>query len=184
MRRLPFGIYIDNSNLLNLLKDNTGNLDFGGLKIHYGKLCKEIESELRNTGKLYFLKKFMIYDGIVINDEEKKKRKENFIKSIKRKIKELFPSVNFNYELSPVELGSQKHLKGNDIALAIDVVTDILRGNVILAVIVSADGDFFILKERLGERIKFAWFRGMERGLNRKIKEAKPLWIDLESVRL
>jgi len=184
MRWRPFGIYIDNSNLLNLLKENTGNLEERGEKIDYGKLCAEIEKTLNLKRKEYYLKKVRIYDGIVINDEEKKKRKEGFLRSIENKIKRFKTGVDFKYYLVKVAIGKQHHLKGDDIALAVDLTYDLLKKEIDLGIVVSADGDFWILKEKFGDKIKFAWIRELEKGLNKRLRGSKPIWIGLEAVKL
>jgi len=179
----PFGIYIDNSNLINLLRENRGNLKQKGEKIDYGKLCREIEKALKQRRrKEYYLKSVKVYDGIVTNNEEKREKKERFLRSIRDRIKKFRREIIFNYYLSEVKIGKQYHLKGDDIALATDLTYDLLKEEISLGIIVSADGDFLILKEKFKDKVEFAWIKELKKGLNKKLKESNPIWINLESI--
>ena len=180
-RKNKLAIYIDNSNLINILKQNTGNLEEKGKKINYGKLCNAIYMSLKPV----YLEKVVLYDGIVINDEKKKTKKENFIKAIERKIKTYFPSVRFESRLFPVELGKQFHIKGDDIALATDLTYDLSKEVIDIAIIVSGDGDFLYLKEKFGDRVRFVYIDNLYKGFSKKIKETQGLiTIKLSSIML
>jgi len=144
----------------------------------------EIEKALNRGGKEYDLKKVRIYDGIVINDEKKKKKKEQFLRSIENKIKGFKTEIDFKPYLVEIDIRKQHHLKGDDIALAVDLTYDLLEKKIDLGIIISADGDFWILKEKFGDRVKFAWIRELRKGLNERLKKSKPIWISLGAVKL
>jgi len=156
---VKISIYIDNSNFLNTLKETTGNLESGGIKVDYCKLCKFIEDSVRNYLKdkdTVYTHRVYLYDGIVTDNEEKKRKKESFIHGVERKIKNsnCLPSSDFQAKLSEIKLAREEHLKGDDIHLAIDALLDTfetVKEERKAIVIISGDGDFHPLIKKIKE---------------------------------
>ncbi|NPB07516.1 MAG: NYN domain-containing protein [Aquificae bacterium] len=137
-------IYIDNANLLNHLKQASGNRESGGKVIDYGKLCLYIRDFLNDRlGTGVRIHSVKLYDGIVKNDGEKRLKKERFIFSVERRLKEVCgEDINFQAYLFEIVLGRQRRIKGDDIKLALDVYSDIVRDRLDFVVLLSGDGDF------------------------------------------
>ena len=55
-------------------------------------------------------------------------------------------------KLFEVEVDRTKHIKGDDVALAVDVAIDLLSGKTNMAVILSGDGNLSISKEKLSSK--------------------------------
>jgi len=144
MREKLGNVYIDNANLLNHLKQASGNRESGGKVIDYGKLCLYIREFLQERiGENIRINSVKLYDGIVKNDEEKKLKKERFVYSVGKRIKEVCgEDIKFEPYLFEIVLGRQKRIKGDDIKLALDVYSDIVKDGLDFIVLLSGDGDF------------------------------------------
>ncbi len=178
----PIGIFIDNSNLLNTLKEHSGNLQQGGKRIDYGRLCRVTIEELEKQKNFHgILTQVHLYDGIVENDKEKTQKKIQFIQSAFGRIKkECGKEIKTYYHLVPVHLGKDKHLKGDDLLIAMDVTLQLCKKTIAIAIIISGDGDFAPFIQRLTKEENKNVFSAfiITQGLSERISKA-PFFISI-----
>ncbi len=182
-------LYIDNSNFLNNLKEIDGNLDRGGRKIDYYKLCCFIIKELGNRLGIneLDLSKVKLYDGLVINDEAKRLKKEKFLQAVKSRVNKGFcdKKVKVEFGIIELEIGRDHHIKGDDTLLATDIVMDITQRVCDFVVIVSGDGDFHsvihIIKNKFRIPTVVAFFEDFVSG---RLREEADIFIPLDIDRI
>jgi len=175
-------VFIDNSNLLNVLKDNTGNIkgETPGVVVDYSKLHRVIEKGLAEVfDRKISIQAVYLYDGIPTNHDEKAEKKRAFVASVEKKI--VGRGSAFFPELYPIEIGRGRIVKGVDTKVALEIATLVSFREMDIAVIVSGDRDFIpVIKKAVAEfrvPIGIAFFE--EAGLSRDLKKEASFFIPM-----
>jgi uncharacterized LabA/DUF88 family protein len=175
-------VFIDNSNLLNVLKESTGSKKEGrGIVIDYGKLLDFIEVELEKVFRRDLtVESVFLYDGKPTNNEVSAVKKDGFISSVKGRVESR--NVEFHYDLFPIELGKEMHIKGVDTSIVLDIYSKALLRSIDIVVLIAGDGDFVPVVKRVQEELRLpviiAFFDGY--GMNKDLKGESCYFIPLE----
>ncbi|MEO1957974.1 MAG: NYN domain-containing protein [Nautiliaceae bacterium] len=169
-------LFIDNSNLLNVLKDITGNMDCNGVRVHYGKLVDFFEEYL--SSESIKIKEVILYDGEVISDVCKRDKKERFLNSVKLILSK--KGISFIAKIYPIDLTREKNVKQVDSAIVVDILSKAVRREMDVVILISGDRDFVPLLKEVKENFRLPVIVGFfDKGLSKELKE-ESFFINLE----
>jgi len=175
-------VFVDNSNLLNVLKESTGSKKEGrGIIIDYGMLLDFLGDNLNRVFQRNInIKSVFLYDGKPTNNEISASKKDAFISSVKKRTESR--GIEFYSKLYPIELGRELHIKGVDTSIVLDIYSKALKRSIDIAILIAGDGDFIPVLERVQNELRIpvivAFFDGY--GLNRDLKKESVYFLALE----
>lgn len=178
-------VFIDNSNMINTLREITGPLSsVGATKMDYGRLMDFLQKRINGIFcRPLVIDSVFLYDNIATNNPEKAQMKNYCINKIKEKI--IAKDIKFCEKLFPIELGGFKRVKGVDIEIALDIYSKVIERKIDIVVLISGDGDFSPLVKKVKEELRIPMIVAFfDASLSGNLKSTASYFINLEIERI